>query len=323
MPTHVIGLDIGGTKTVGGIVSLPVGGVLAARLIATRAERNGEAVLEDVLALARELHRAGDRMGIVIEGIGAGIAELVDGEGNVTSGQTIRWNGLPVRERLSELAPAIVESDVRAAALAEAQLGAGRPFRLMVYVTVGTGISCCLVQDGKPYAGARGGALVFASSPLTTACTECGAELRPVLEEFASGPALARRFNHSAASPVENCEAVLAAAKAGDKTAAEVVRTGAEALGVSVAWLVNTLDPEAVIVGGGLGVAGGPYWEHFVESTRRHIWSGEARALPIRMASLGAQAGMIGAACAFWLRPRQGPLEARSAPAALRNNDCA
>lgn len=317
MPMHVIGLDIGGTKTVGGIVSLPTGDVLARRVIRTRPQRAGEAVLEDVLSLARDLRSEAARIGIEIEGIGAGVAELVDLGGNITSGETIRWSGLPVRERLSELAPAVVESDVRAAALAEANLGAGRPFRLVVYVTVGTGISCCLVQEGKPYAGARGGALVFASSPLTTTCTECGAELRPVLENFASGPALARRFNHNAASPADNCEGVLAAAEAGDKTAAEIIRTGAEALGVGAAWLVNTLDPDAVIVGGGLGVAGGSYWEHFVASTRRHIWAEAARVLPILMASLGAEAGLIGAACAFQMRQAQGELrEERRTPAA-------
>jgi glucokinase len=195
-------------------------------------------------------------------------------------------------------------------------------------VTVGTGISCCLVQDGKPYAGARGGALVFASSPLTTTCTECGAELHPVLEEFASGPALTRRFNASAAStasgagPAENCEAVIAAAASGDETASEIVRTGAEALGVGVAWLANTLDPEAVIVGGGLGVAGGLYWDHFVASARRHIWAEAARPLPIHKASLGADAGLIGAACAFRLhRPQEdSPENAPSASGVARDS---
>jgi glucokinase len=305
MPMHVVGLDIGGTKIVGGIVRLPGGDVLTKQVIPTRPQRSGEAVLQDVVLLARELRATAARMGVEVEGIGAGVAELVDQQGRITSGHTIRWSDVPVRELLSELAPAVVESDVRAAALAEANLGAGRPFRMFVYVTVGTGISCCLVQDGKPYAGSRGGALVFASSPLTTTCTECGVELHPVLEEFASGPALARRFNESAAGPAENCEAVIAAAASGDETANEIVRTGAEALGVGVAWLVNTLDPEAVIVGGGLGVAGGLYWEHFVASTRRHIWAEAARALPIRMASLGADAGLIGAACAFRLHRRQ------------------
>jgi glucokinase len=317
MPMHLIGLDVGGTKTVGGIVSLPSGDVLARRVIPTRPDRSGEAVLEDVVALARELCGEAAGLGIEIEGIGAGVAELVDRRGKVTSGQTIRWRGLAVREKLSELAPAVVESDVRAAALAEATLGAGRPFRLFVYVTVGTGISCCLVQEGRPYAGARGGALVFASSPLTTTCTECGAELRPVLEDFASGPALTRRFNQIAASRVENCEAVLAAGEAGDRTAAEVIRTGAEALGVGVAWLVNTLDPEAVIVGGGLGVAGGAYWEHFAAATRRHIWAEAALGLSLQRASLGADAGLIGAACAFRLHQAQGESrETRREPAA-------
>src|SRR5206468_8561396 len=103
------------------------------------------------------------------------------------------WQGVPVRESFARLAPALVEADVRAAALAEALFGAGQPFRLFVYVTVGTGISCCLVQDGRPYAGGHGNALIFASSPLTTTCTQCGTILKPVLEEFASGPAPVRR----------------------------------------------------------------------------------------------------------------------------------
>jgi glucokinase len=305
---NVIGLDVGGTKTVGGIVSLPEGDVLARRIILTRPNRTGGAVLADVFGIARELCEEAARMGAGIDGIGVGVAELVDQEGNVSSSETIRWCGLPVREKLSELAPTVVESDVRAAALAEATLGAGSPFRLFVYVTVGTGISCCLVQDGKPYAGARGGALVFASGALTTTCTECGAELHPVLEDFASGPALTRRFNQNTASRVNNCEGVLAAAAAGDETAAEVVRTGAEALGVGVAWLINTLDPEAVLVGGGLGVAGGLYWEHFLASARRHVWAKDTRELPICMASLGPEAGLIGAACAFqWQTSGQPP----------------
>jgi glucokinase len=181
MPMHIVGLDIGGTKIVGGIVRLPGGDVLAKQVIPTRPQRSGEVVLQDVVSLTRQLCGEAARMGVEIEGIGAGVAELVDQQGHITSGHTIRWSGVPVREALSELAPAVVESDVRAAALAEANLGAGRPFRVFVYVTVGTGISCCLVQDGKPYAGARGGALFFASSPMTTTCTECGAVLHPLL----------------------------------------------------------------------------------------------------------------------------------------------
>jgi glucokinase len=169
---------------------------------------------------------------------------------------------------------------------------------LFAFVTVGTGISCCLVQDGQPYAGARGNALILASSPLTTVCSACGALLRPVLEEFAAGPALVARYNQGCAGHAARGEDVVAAADAGDPIARQVLQTAGEALGVSVGWLINVLDPEALVVGGGLGLAGGLYWERFVAATRAHIWAAAGRDLPILMAALGPDAGLIGAAAA-------------------------
>ena len=295
---HAIGLDIGGTKIAGGLVALGSGRVLARRAIATGAERGGPAVLEDALALAGALRADAAGLGVDVSGLGVGVPELVDVAGNITSGHAIDWRGVPVRECFARLAPAVVEADVRAHALAEARYGAGRPYRLFAFVTVGTGISCCLVQDGVPYAGARGNALVLASSPLTTVCPACGALLQPVLEEFAAGPALAARYNHDCAGHAARGEDVVAAAEAGDLGARHVLGTAGDALGVSVGWLVNVLDPEALVVGGGLGLAGGLYWKRFVAATRAHIWADASRDLPILMAALGPDAGLIGAAAA-------------------------
>jgi glucokinase len=300
---HAIGLDVGGTKIAGGVVVLDSGRVLARRAIATAAERGGAAVLEDALALAQALRADADALRVDVSGIGVGVPELVDLNGQVTSGHAIAWRDVPVQERFQQLGPAIVESDVRAHALAEARYGAGRPYELFVFVTVGTGISSCLVQSGMPYAGARGNALILASSPLTTACTTCGAVLQPVLEEFAAGPALVARYNRVAAKRMARGEQVLAAAQAGDNVATDVVFTAGEALGVSIGWLVNVLDPAAVIVGGGLGLAGGLYWDSFIAAARAHIWADASRGLPILMAELGPDAGLIGAA-ALHARPR-------------------
>jgi glucokinase len=287
---YAIGLDVGGTKIAGGVVALRTGQVLARRVIPTRAERGGEAVVADALTLAEALLADAAALGVVVGGIGVGVPELVDVQGNITSGHAIAWRGTPVQERFRRLSHAVVESDVRAHALAEARYGAGRPFRLFAFVTVGTGISCCLVQEGRPYAGARGNALILASSPLTTVSTACGTPLRPVLEEFASGPALATRFGTTRA------EDVLAAAAAGDEAAIEMVESAGAALGVSVGWLVNVLDPQAIVVGGGLGLAGGRYWDSFVAAAREHIWANDSRDLPILTAALGPDAGLIGAA---------------------------
>jgi glucokinase len=297
-PDYAIGLDIGGTKIASGVVALDSGELLLRRVAPTRPSRGGAAVLNDVVALAEALQYEAAARSIGVCGIGVGVAELIDLAGNVTSSHAIEWRGVPVRERLARIAPAVVEADVRAHALAEARYGAGRPFRLFVFVTVGTGISSCLVQDGRPYAGARGNALVLASSPLTTTCSKCGTVLRPVLEEIASGPALVQRYNQLGAGPAARGEDVLAAAAAGNLLALEVVGSAGAALGASVGWLVNVLDPEAVVVGGGLGLAGGLYWERFVAAAREHIWAEASRELPILMAALGPDAGLIGAAAA-------------------------
>jgi glucokinase len=295
---YAIGLDVGGTKIAAGIVALHSGEILERRMIPTCPERGGAAVLDDVFTLAQALYAEAEVNRVHVTGVGVGVAELVDHAGNITSCHTIAWEGMAVRERLGQLAPAAIEADVRAHALAEARYGAGRPYQLFAFVTVGTGISCCLVQDGRPYAGARGNALILASSPLTTVCTTCGTVLRPVLEEFASGPALVSRYNQAIGGHAARAEDVIAAADAGNAAAIEIVITAGAALGVGVGWLVNVLDPEAVIVGGGLGLAGGLYWESFVATTREHIWAAGSRDLPILMAELGSDAGLIGAALA-------------------------
>jgi glucokinase len=301
-PCCAVGLDVGGTKIAGGVVQFPSGAVLARRVVPTRPERGGEAVLDDTLALAGELLETAREREAEVVGIGVAVAELVGPEGNVTSNQTIDWPCLSVQDRFSELAPAVVESDVRAAALAEALLGAGRAYRLFVYVTVGTGISSCLVQDGRPFPGARGNALVLASSPWSTVCPACGARGDQVLEEFASGPALVTRYNQVGSQTTTRAEEVLKAVEKGDPVAQEVARTAGEALGNSVGLLVNVLDPEAVIVGGGLGLAGGLYWDAFVAAARAHVWAEASRALPILPAALGVDAGLIGAAAGVWQR---------------------
>jgi glucokinase len=291
-----IGLDVGGTKIAAGLVAFPSGAVLARRTIPTLPRRGGETVLNDTLSLAEELKTEAGKSNLELLGIGVGVPELVDPEGNITSSQSLDWQGDRVQAAFSSLAPTVVESDVRAGALAEAMFGAGRGFRLFVYVTVGTGISSTLVQDGRPFAGARGNALIMASSPFAMECSSCGTSLNPILEEFASGPALVARFNRNRPGKMEQGEEVTAAAEEGDPEAVRVVRSAGEALGNSVGFLVNVMDPEAIVVGGGLGSAGGLYWDSFAASTRAHIWAENSRGLPILPAAMGADSGLIGAA---------------------------
>jgi glucokinase len=298
--TYIVGIDLGGTKIAAGLVSFPAGNIVRKEIVPTLPGRGGEAVLADTLALARRLKSHAESLGQSLAGIGIGIAELVSLGGEITSDYLIKWRGLPVLQTMSEIAPARFESDARAPALAEALFGAGRPYANFVYLTVGTGISYCLVLDGKPYAGAHGHAIIVGSGPLTSECQKCGAIQEQVLEEFAAGPSLVARYNQRCGTQFTQGQEVTAAAEAGDRVAREIVHSAGAAVGNSLGFLVNVLDPQAVIVGGGLGLAGGLYWESLVASTHKRIWSDVSRNLPILPAALGPDAGLIGAAATVW-----------------------
>jgi glucokinase len=262
------------------------------------------AVLDDVVRLAEELAGQARDQGITVEGIGLGLCELVDPSGHIMSANCIHWQDQPVAVRLSRVAPVCLEADVRAAALAEALFGAGHAFRIFLYLTVGTGISSCLMIDGGPFVGARGATGTMASSPMDVRCENCGHIDRRTLEQIASGPALVARLNKLRPGAARCGEDVLVAAASGDAQAREVVRSAGESLGSAVGLLVNILDPEAVVVGGGLGLSEGAYWQSFIASSRRHIWSGVHRDLPILRAATGHNAGIVGAAAAAWKKAR-------------------
>jgi glucokinase len=140
----------------------------------------------------------------------------------------------------------------------------------------------------------------MASSPISVQCDECGGVNDRTLEEIASGPALVARYNKPKGSGARTGNDVIMAAVRGDTEALSVARSAGEALGSVVGLLINVLDPEAVIVGGGLGLSEGPYWESFLDSTRRHIWSDVHREVPILRAQTGQNAGVIGAAAVAW-----------------------
>jgi glucokinase len=288
-------VDVGGTNTAAGVVDSQ-GRVLSRRRILTQPARGGEAVLDNVLALAEDLGQESRRRGWSVSALGVGVCELVSPSGDVLSDQTVAWRRLPIRERLNQVAPAVLEADSRAAAFCEARCGVGQPFRSFLYVTIGTGIGSSLVLEGVPFAGARGCTGTLASAPTTLWCPHCAQLSSIVLEEVASGPGLVARYNHQGGAKLSRAEEVLAAAHAGDACAIGVIDNAASMLGATIALLVSVLDPEALIIGGGLGAAPGLYWAHLATHIRTHIWSDIHRNLPLLQASRGGEAGFIGAA---------------------------
>jgi glucokinase len=265
--TVAIGVDVGATKIAAALVDLERGRVEAARRIPTAPQRGSDAVLAGCRALVAELMRE-------LTGVPAGLAvcELVGPDGSIRTAETVDWRGVDLSDTFD-----VVESDVRAAALAEARFGAGRDQPDFLYVSVGSGISHCLMTPDGPRLGVRGAAIGTGA---------------PLVEQWAGGLALARRTGHVAA------EDALA-----DPAAKDVVEDAAIRLGVTLAALVNALDPGAVIVGGGLGLHDG-YRERVERALRAAIYDAEARALPVLPAGLRGDAPVIGAALAAAARAR-------------------
>lgn len=296
-PCSVIGVDVGGTKIAVGTLGLPTGRWTPFRTAPTRRDRGPRVILEDVLQMTRELAWSSAHAGRPVAAIGVGLCELVGRSGTPLSGHSIDWQGHPVLEELAQIAPALFEADVRAAARAEALFGAGSGLDSFLYVTVGTGISCCLMVGGRPHLGTHGVTGTLASSPLGPLLGIPDGGPGMTLEDLASGPALGARFR-KAGGAADGGEEVLQAALDGHPIATEIIRTGATALGAHIGLLVNVLDPAAVIVGGGLGSSTGPYWEALTVAARGQIWSDTHRPLPLLQAGTGVDAGWLGAAIA-------------------------
>jgi glucokinase len=264
--TTAIGIDIGGSKIAACLVDVDRGSVVDSMRVATRPERGGAAVLADCVELARRLS-AGVPIARTPVPVGVGICELVSSDGEVTSAATLDWRGVDLTTALG--VPVVVESDVRAAAIGEARLGAGRGCSSFVYVSVGTGVAFSLIIAGEPYLGSSGNALILGSPPV---------------EATASGAALSRLAGTSSAEEVFQRPA-----------AAQLVRRGAQDLGRALAWLVNALDPELLVVGGGLGLRD-DYRDAAVAEMRLGIEVTESKRLRVVPAVLGVDAGAVGMA---------------------------
>jgi glucokinase len=285
-----IGIDVGGTKTALGLVG-PDGTVGSLERIENRDAGSSSELLTLVADRCRALAAVARPVAI-----GVALPEVLDPAGELWSHVSIDWTREQILEALGPIAPVSLEADVRAAALAEARVGAGRGRTSVGFVSVGTGISAALVLDGTPYAGAHGTAQLLGSAELPVDCPHCGRSFRAAaLEDVASGPALVAEYLDATGRRIGSGEELLALAANGDAEAARVVRRGAELLGGYVALLVNLVDPEIVVVGGGLGSAGGTYWAAVVASVREHIWAVHVREVPIVQAELGSSAGVVGA----------------------------
>ncbi|MDR0416305.1 MAG: ROK family protein, partial [Propionibacteriaceae bacterium] len=185
-----------------------------------------------------------------------------------------------------------------------ARIGAGQAYGRWLYVTIGTGVSGCVVVDGVPEPGTRGFAVHLANNPIRTPCVCCGRPSSQTLEDVASGRGIVQTAV-AAGADVTRVEEVLRRGKEGDFRLAEIVLLAGRAMGSGIALAVNSTDPEAVVLGGGLGQARGPYRDALEQTLREDIIACGAKGLPVLRAAAGSDSGVIGSGFVA-LRPRAG-----------------
>jgi glucokinase len=314
----IVGLDIGGTNIVAGLVPFEGGEPVGFGKIRTHPEEGGDAVVARAAELVRrsiDLMRAEGEEGEVI-GIGIGAPGPLDRDtGLVLETPNLGFTDFPLRNLISAATglPATLDNDANCATYGEWWLGVGRGSRVLVGLTLGTGIGGGLVIDGEIFHGVSDAGAEFGHMTIDTTGRKCSCGNYGCLEAYASGPAIAARALEGLEEGTEsvlpslvngNLEAITAAtvyegAVLGDPFAAEVMKETAKVLGVGIANLVNALNPDIVVIAGGVTRAGDHLFEPLRKEVRRRAFRSAVEACRLVPAALPETAGLLGAAGVF------------------------
>ena len=296
-----LGIDIGGTKTAGGLVTSS-GEVISRVEWPTPAAEGGQRVLENALAVARELLNAANEP---VLGIGIGAAGQIDADQGIVVYATdilTTWSGVDVRGAFEAAfgVPTNVDNDVNAFAVGECRFGAARDIPTVVFLTLGTGVGGALVQNGKVHYGAHWSGGEFGNIIIKFDETGlCATGAHPgSLEAYASGTGLVRTWRAlggAADMPVTGRDIAEDAVKNPNDLAAQAVRKTGEYLGYGLASLANALDPDVIVIGGGLISLGALLLDPARRILAEHGMDGP-RDCPVLTATLGSDASIIGAA---------------------------
>jgi glucokinase len=305
-----IGVDIGGTKVLGGLVD-SAGDVLVQSRRDTPADDPAETVnrIADVIKELAASHE--------IEAVGIGAAGWIDaGRSTMLFAPNLAWRNEPLRDKIAQAVglPVVVENDGNVAAWAEFQFGAARDAAdSMALFTVGTGIGGGIIINGQLVRGAHGIAAEFGHTVLVPDGYPCGCGRHGCVEQYASGHALVRFAQIGAREKPEAAERLVAlaggdvdridgpmvtrAARDGDAAALEAFAQVGHWLGVAMADVVQVLDPQVIVIGGGVSDAGDlllhPAREGYEGALHQR---GRLPVAEVRGALMGNLAGVIGAA---------------------------
>lgn len=297
----VLGVDIGGTKIAVGTVDESAG-VLRSAFSPTLASEGYDISIRQVMfAIERAMGPGIDAIGICAPGPLNPKTGVVLNPPNLPG-----WHNVPLARMVAERfgVRCLVENDANAAGLAETLFGAARGFASVFYMTWSTGIGAGIVLDGRIYHGKNGAAAEGGHLTIDyEADAPCACGVPGCIEGLASGTAMAARaarllpeYPNTSLRPPVTAEAVGDAALAGDPLASSVLASSIEMVAAWMGGIVSLLDPDIIVIGGGVARIGEPLFSRLRELVPPKTINQFAGETPIVPAALAAHAGIIGAA---------------------------
>lgn len=305
---YTVGIDIGGTKIAGALVDI-YGNIVAESKVPTPAQ-DPDALVDAVVALVTELS-----LGREVLGVGVAAAGFIDAnQANIIYAPNLSWRNEPFKAKLQTKLPlpVIIENDANAAAWAEFRYGAGKGFQHMVMLTIGTGVGGAVIVNGQMLRGGFGIAGELGHLRVVPNGKLCGCGQHGCLESYGSGTALLKAAKELASSDLEIGSRLRELeAQAGELTGAQVYTAILEKdpgalqiltelgtwLGEAIGSLTAVLDPQVVVIGGGVSAAGDLLLNPIREAYLAHLPArGFRPELEIKGAEFVNDAGVVGAA---------------------------
>lgn len=312
----VVGVDIGGTNVLVGLVPVEGGRPSALRTRSTVDLGVPSAVVGQLAQMVRDVIAEGASAGDDVLGVGIGSPGPLDlAAGVVLDAFNLGWKDFPLRDQLAEVVglPAILDNDANCATWGEYWLGAGRDVKNLVGVTLGTGIGGGIILDGKLVHGASASAGELGHMTIDFHGRRCKCGNYGCLEAYASGPNIAARAREGLAAGAQSALTALVGGELerltaatvyeailqGDEYAGEVMLETAKLLGAGLANIVNVLNPDMIVVVGGVTRAGDYLFKPLRSEVRRRAFRSAEQACRIVPGALPQTAGVIGAAGLF------------------------
>lgn len=293
MERCAIGIDLGGTKINGGLVT-QTGSIRTTVRRPTPVQEGASGVLQAMKNMVAELlNQAGD---LQVMGIGLGVPGVLDRRaGTVILSPNLAWHNVPVTEAFREFGlPVDMDNDVRCHTLGELHFGAARGFRDFLLITLGTGIGAGIVVNGQLYRGGSGMAGEIGHIPLRPGGPLCGCGKRGCFEALASGKSIGRRAQE--AGIADSARSLFEKAASGNQAAKDLVEQVVYDLALGISTYINLMNPKRVIVGGGVSMAGDLLFEPLRRFVEQEVMPGIRGTYDIVPAKFGTEAGVVGAA---------------------------